>query len=261
MSASIGNAKMLARVEEAWRQLAGTAFLQPDVVGSVRYAITEGAETDDANMREERAGDARNNARNMDSRKEWGQAGFMLLTAVMQVKANGGGLVLAEKYPAFNQPPAWLYGAFMGCLANYVQEVATNHPFAKSGQSLAFAWLYWRQYAEARGWHAYDLIDETCRAFEAKHVAGWGVSSLARRTARDAQRAVQSRYRGADADTVRQQLIVELVHLWKFTPDEAERAARWAMLEPANEVASSLELSSSETAQHDLPVVKGKRDG
>ena len=106
----------MARVEEAWRKLAGTAFLQPPPVQSVRYAIMEGAEADDANMREERSTDARNNDRNMDARKEWGQAGFMLLTAIVQVKAAGGGQVLAENYPAFQQSPAWLYGAYMGCL-------------------------------------------------------------------------------------------------------------------------------------------------
>ncbi|MFN8469589.1 MAG: hypothetical protein U0X20_28805 [Caldilineaceae bacterium] len=176
MSASIGNSKMLARVEEAWRHLAGTAFLQPPAVDAARYALMEGAETDDANMRQERATDARNNDRNMDPRAEWGQAGFMLLTSILQVRAASGGQVVADNYPAFKQAPAWLYGAFMGCLANYVQEHAANHPFAKSGQSLAFAWLYWRQYAEAREWHAADLIEETCRTFEAKHVPGWGVS-------------------------------------------------------------------------------------
>ena len=81
-------------------------------------------------------------------RKEWGQAGFMLLTAVMQVKAKGGGQVLAENYPAFQQAPAWLYGAYMGCLGQLRARGCNQSPICRSGQSLAFAWLYWRQYAE-----------------------------------------------------------------------------------------------------------------
>ena len=34
--------------------------------------------------------------------------------------------------------------------------------------------MFWRHYAEFRDRHAYDLIGETCRDFEHKHVPGWG---------------------------------------------------------------------------------------
>lgn len=76
---------------------------------------------------------------------------------------------------------------------------------------------------------------------------GGASNDLHRRTARDARRAVEARYRTADPITIRSLLASELIQFWQFTADEAERAARWAM---------SLELNSSEAAQHELIAVK-----
>jgi hypothetical protein len=48
--------------------------------------------------------------------------------------------------------------------------VRNQPPFSESGHPLAFAWLYWLRYGELRFWHPLELIDETCAAFEAKHM-------------------------------------------------------------------------------------------
>lgn len=153
------------RVRASRRRLAGSPFNLPDPQRCARYAITEGAETDDEFLRAE-YDDVRNNDRERDACAEWGQTGYMILSALMQVQY----IEDIFNRPCTQTDPLWMYGAMTGCLANYVQEVAVGHPFARSGQSLCWAWMYWLRYAELRGWDAGDLIDETCAAFERKHV-------------------------------------------------------------------------------------------
>ena len=159
----------IERVRTSRQRLAGSPFNLPDPQRCARYALTEGAETDDEFLRGE-TDDVRNNNRLRDARAEWGQTGYMILSGLIQLQY----IEDIFSRPCTQTDPLWMYGAMMVCLGNYVQEVAIGHPFAKSGQSLCWAWMYWLRYAELRGWDAGDLIDETCGAFEGKHAAYQG---------------------------------------------------------------------------------------
>ena len=152
------------RVQISRERTGNGGFPLPDPLSCVRYALTEGAETDDEFLRAERSGDVRNNDRQRDARKEWGQTGYMILSAVIQLE----GVVLLDRH-IDNTDPLWNYGATMGCLADYVVECATDHTLAKMGHSLVWAWLHWRRCAKGRGWDAVELIEETCAEFEKKH--------------------------------------------------------------------------------------------
>lgn len=168
------------RVELSRKRTEGSALTLPDPYTCARYGLTEGAECDDANLRLDRTGDFRNNARNDDPRKEWGQCGYMILSALIQlpnaqhIYAKVGDR-LHTLYELEPRPMRW-YASTMNCLAQYLIEHVTLHPFAVSGQSLCWAFMYWAQYATLRGWEPAKLIDETCTAFEAKHCTPEGVT-------------------------------------------------------------------------------------
>ena len=84
--------------------------------------------------------------RNIAPRREWGQAGFMLLTTVIQPPKRMG---LLARHVAHGDA-VWTSGALPG-LCGQLPAIVRHQPFARSGQPLAFAWLYWRRYCELRG--------------------------------------------------------------------------------------------------------------
>lgn len=167
------------RVFTSRKRLEGTRFSLPDSQRCARYSLTEGAETDDEILRAE-FDDVRNNDRQRNARAEWGQTGYMILSALMQLKYPADILERRITAGSPSHNPMWLYGAMMGCLAAYLQESATHHPFAQYGQSLCWAWVYWLHCAELREWDALELIEDTCTAFENKHAPGWMLSSVQR---------------------------------------------------------------------------------
>ena len=66
----------------------------------------------------------------------------------------------------------------MGNLADYVMDCERNVKQEGLSQTLGWAFLHWRWYCDLRGWAVEYLIDETCQAFEDKHVrlAHWSPS-------------------------------------------------------------------------------------
>ena len=167
MTTSINDA-CFERVKVSRQRTGEGGFPLPGPLACARYALTEGAEADDALLRAERSGDRRNNDRQRDACNEWGQAGYMILSGLISLPR------LPElKFPDGNARPAlWAYGATMGELAAFLQQAACGVPFDRSFRALAWAWTCWRLYAEAHRWDAVQLIDDTCSAFEAKHAAG-----------------------------------------------------------------------------------------
>ena len=158
------------------RQRTAGVFPLPDVAACVDYAITEAAETIDARLRAQRAGDKRNNGKELDERREWGQAGYMIASALMQA-TNWYDYGAGE-----NQLKVSLY-LTLSWLANFV--VSCDNDEDDSMAALALAMSYWHTFCEYRQWDAAELLRETCVAFEAKHLTAWKYPVL---SAEDAQR-------------------------------------------------------------------------
>lgn len=139
----------------------------------VRYAIQECGETDDAWMRIEEPGHKRNNERQPDPRREWGQVGYMILSAAIQ----------RGKDRQFRcdhvHSPAYLLAGFgeeyfgrvvmaLGMTLIYDCEINTT---LKAVEQLRVAFAAWVHVCRCYAWDPDELIDETCMAFETKHAA------------------------------------------------------------------------------------------
>jgi hypothetical protein len=136
------------------RSMTAMVFPLPDVDGCVDYAITEAGETLDAMLREKRTGDKRNNSKQSDVRKEWGQCGYMIASAMIQLQA--------VPLQASAEDDTSLYVA-TGILCDFRRGYC--------GTSwLANALVNWHAVCENNGWDAAELMAETCNAFERKHL-------------------------------------------------------------------------------------------
>lgn len=144
----------LVSIVQESRDLTALAFPLPDVAGCVDYAITEAGETLDAILSEKRRGDKRNHDKDRNIRKEWGQCGYMIASAMIQIPEcpmetpNAGGSVYT------------------------VLVALCSYRMSPSG---AVEWLTdalcdWASICDDNDWSAAELIAETCTAFERKHL-------------------------------------------------------------------------------------------
>ena len=145
----------------------------------------------------------------------------------------------------------------MGNLADFLMGCERNVKQEGLSQTLGWAFLHWKWYCELRGWTVEYLIDETCRAFEDKHVPGFNLSAEDRMHLR-----IMRGYAQTVAEKSGKALVDVLTHRamedWGATHMEAQHMARWAVAD-LERPDLSLETVSSEiqeTAQHDLPAVK-----
>lgn len=154
----------LERVGSSRLMLEGK-FPYPSAVDCMRYAIQEMAEFDDARMREDQPDHKRNNERQPDARKELGQAGYMVLSALLLDKGND--------YPGFMYvapgKPVELWAA---AVMNVASAIGFYEADAKEDGAVDawYAWVVMKDLMMARGWDPMQLITETCEAFEAKHL-------------------------------------------------------------------------------------------
>jgi len=155
---------VLERVGSSRLMLEGK-FPYPSAVDCMRYAIQEMAEYDDARMREDQPDHKRNNERTPDPRKELGQAGYMILSAMLKVE--GCTADLESELGSKGQN----YGAIVRELGDALTESESNIYVVNS---LDWALAYWKELCTLHGWDIDALITETCEAFEAKHL---GVSA------------------------------------------------------------------------------------
>lgn len=145
---------MVVRVWESRRRLRDVYPL-PGVRDCYLYAVTEVGEYVDAVLRRERVDDKRNCEREMDERWEFGQAGWMICSGLMQeVGVMGrwwewGDEVLVGECD-------WV--DVMRCLLDVLR--------GGSGVSALSAW--WLA-CEGYGWDPMNLIDEVCEAVERKY--------------------------------------------------------------------------------------------
>jgi len=142
----------LVSIVQESRDLTALAFPLPDVAGCVDYAITEAGEYLDAILREKRNGDKRNNVKDSDIRKEWGQCGYMIASAMMQEDNRPDDV--ADGRPSIYAVLQWL------CYYRMSGDISW----------LESALFDWATVCDANGWDATELIAETCNAFERKHL-------------------------------------------------------------------------------------------
>jgi hypothetical protein len=143
--------ELVEMVRQSRERTAGVLPL-PDVPGCVDYAITEAGETLDAKLRMERTGDKRNHAKDADMRKEWGQTGYMIASAMIQV----------DGCPM----EANVYG---GTIHTVLWALAMSRITEDFGY-LVDALTYWVGVCSVNHWSAAELLTETCAAFERKHL-------------------------------------------------------------------------------------------
>ena len=144
----------LVQIVRDSRSMTAMVFPLPDVDGCVDYAITEAGETLDAMLREKRTGDKRNNSKQSDVRKEWGQCGYMIASAIIQCND----LLDSMEAPEFGND---IYGAIVQLCQYRVTE---------DKSWIVDAMVSWVDTCESNGWDAAELMVETCNAFERKHL-------------------------------------------------------------------------------------------
>ncbi len=144
----------LVSIVQESRDLTALAFPLPDVAGCVDYAITEAGEYLDAILRAKRTGDKRNNVKDSDERKEWGQCGYMIASAMIQI-------------PDCEMESDCDYSDIYSVLQRLCNERQFTSVF---GWNLADALAIWHTVCHTNGWNATDLLIDTCTAFEYKHL-------------------------------------------------------------------------------------------
>lgn len=162
-------------VRESRQRTAGV-FPLPDVAACIDYAITEAAEAIDARLRAQRAGDKRNNGKELDERREWGQAGYMIASAIIQIDTS---CLYSYDWDCYvNALDGSVYAVIRALC--YIQDdcAGTENPHVDVMDE-------WNAYAERNGWQPAELLRETCAAFEAKHLSAWKYPVL---SAKEAQR-------------------------------------------------------------------------
>ena len=147
------NLSNLVQIVRESRNMTAMVFPLPDVDGCVDYAITEAGEYLDAIKREERTGDKRNHDKAHDKRKEWGQCGYMIASAMIQISNC--------RMMAYANDNVTLYFV-LSDLCDYRINGYTN--------TLADALGNWLSVCEYDNWDAAELMAETCNAFERKHL-------------------------------------------------------------------------------------------
>jgi len=153
--------QIIARVHESRRRTDGT-FPLPSVVDCIRFAITEAGETLDAQIRSESNTYIRNNGRNHDPRMEWGQCGYMIVSALRSDTTDG---LQGHSQPQ-TKTQAYCETVRSLCVALEYESEGLHHEALLNLTCAVFAWV---EFCIAMGWEPDALIDETCAAFEAKH--------------------------------------------------------------------------------------------
>jgi len=142
----------LVSIVQESRDLTALVFPLPDVAGCVDYAITEAGEYLDAVLRAKRTGDKRNHDKDSDERREWGQCGYMIASAMIQI----------PDFPMETPNVGGSVYTILQDLCSYRQSPGADW--------LTYALADWAFACNANGWNATDLLIDTCTAFEYKHL-------------------------------------------------------------------------------------------
>ena len=153
----------LVEIVRASRERTDSVFPLPDVGSCIDYAITEAGEYLDAILRDKRNGDKRNNDKEHDARKEWGQCGYMICSAIIQT--NTDHLDRFDWEPYITAPEGNVYVVIAGLC-----DIRTGIASVNSENPHVDALDQWNAFTELCGWNPADLLRETCAAFERKHL-------------------------------------------------------------------------------------------
>ena len=154
--------KTLVDIVQKSRQRTAAYFPLPDIKSCIDYAITESAEHLDAVLREKRNGDKRNNAKEHNARKEWGQCGYMVASAIIQDMPTE--LSTVDIWDCNMWSSDKNVYAVLVILANIQSgEFYTDYRYID-------ALDVWHSVSHALGYDSAELLRETCAAFEAKHI-------------------------------------------------------------------------------------------
>lgn len=146
----------LVSIVQESRNLTALVFPLPDVDDCVDYAITEAGEYLDAVLRAKRQGDKRNNDKAHDKRHEWGQCGYMIASAIIQEAE--------DLIDATSETPTGRQSVYtvVDCLCCYRLSSDPNW--------LVDALYGWWEVCENEGFGTLGMMQETCTAFERKHL-------------------------------------------------------------------------------------------
>ena len=128
----------------ALRDVLGDKWPTPDTADSLAYAVTEVGEAIDADLRNRRPNDARNNHRNVSVPHELAQAVMMLLTALGR-EWDGSGFDYAKIAP-FRNNGSLIYIMYLVSVASMEENTENWHAWIRN------AWTY----------NAIDAIDVYC---------------------------------------------------------------------------------------------------
>ena len=144
--------RRLVEIVRESRRRTSDVFPLPDIEGCIDYAITEAAEHLDAILRDNRLGDKRNRDKAHDARREWGQCGYMILSALIQMPPEAMNISYTGDESVYDML-LWL------CL----------YQTADDETALPDALQVYVNLCNATGWDDLALMRETCAAFERKH--------------------------------------------------------------------------------------------
>ena len=158
----MSNLQELIEIVRVSRERTHGVFPLPDVDSCIDYAITEAGEYLDAVLRERRNGDKRNNDKQHNPRKEWGQCGYMIASAIIQVPNIDS--YDNDDFEAYESPDNVTLHLAIAFLCN-VRDDATGRDTPELD-----ALDFWHAFAVKCGWNPAGLLSETCADFERKHL-------------------------------------------------------------------------------------------
>ena len=138
-------------------------FPLPTVMDCLFYAHSESGETASSLMYVRRPGDKRNNNRDRDPRREWGQCGYMLISAWIQLRREDT-FVFAGLHAENTLDTA--YASAAGAIVTALESAIYGD---QNGLELYNAIEAWQHVCVVADWNADQLIDEVCAEFERKH--------------------------------------------------------------------------------------------
>lgn len=153
----MSNLQELIEIVRASRERTNGVFPLPDGDSCIDYAITEAGEYLDAVLRERRNGDKRNNDKQHNPRKEWGQCGYMIASAIIQTR-------IPDDYTVTE----WLDRISIYTFVANLCDIQDGRQTGKDTNMVALD--MWSHLAIKWGWDAAELMAETCDAFECKHI-------------------------------------------------------------------------------------------
>jgi len=154
-------AELVDIVRKSRERTAGV-FPLPTVDDCIDFAITEAAEYIDALKRED-ATYKRNNDKTHNKRNEWGQCGYMICSAIIQIDTSHLDALDWELYITAEQGNVYV-------VITRLCDIRTGLAWMNHENPHVDALDDWQAFAVKCGWNPAELLRETCAAFERKHL-------------------------------------------------------------------------------------------